>query len=189
MKLLPRGSGRLRAEIGVRNLARRKRVRRILKPLTTGDALAPVPVRAIDRGLPVALSETVSVAERLPRALGVKATSTGQDARTFSVRCEHPSATIRNSEAWGPLTATVPTRRKPVPVSVSVARWVALVPSGRVAKASVDGPSAAAGTLFTLSRTETLFELLPVATSASPSPLRSDTTTAAGLVAPSATGE
>jgi hypothetical protein len=90
--------------------------------------LVPVPVRVTVCGLPVALSEMVTVAVRLPTAAGVKITLIVQLPCTAS---ELPQVDVSGkSEALAPVTAMLLKFKVALPLLVMVTVWAAaLVPT------------------------------------------------------------
>ena len=141
-----------------------------------GAVTTPVPVRPAVCGLPVALSETETVAERAPLALGVK--ETVMEQLLPAARLEPQLFVCWKSAGFVPASVIPEIVRAALPVFVSVTLLVGLVvpticePNGKLA-----GESAAEGALTTpvpvrpavcglpiaLSETETVAERTPLA--------------------------
>ena len=96
---------------------------------TDATGVAPVPERLTECGLPVALSEIVSDAVRLPLAEGLKVTLIAQAAP--AVTLEPQLFVCVKSLAFVPETAIEEMLKSAVPESVRVTTWAEpLVPTG-----------------------------------------------------------
>jgi hypothetical protein len=94
-----------------------------------GGALVPVPVRPTVCGLPAALSEILSTADRAPVTVGEKVTLTEQEFPTVSGfgDCGQSLLEIVKSPLFAPVIATLVTNRSMLPPLVTVTLCAPLV--------------------------------------------------------------
>lgn len=116
-------------------------------PAGGGVVLAPVPLSATWCGLPDALSVTLTLAVRVPAAVGVKVVDTAQEAPAASVLGLSGHVVVRaKSPAFAPVSEMPVIVSAALPVFFSVADWAALVdPTVCEANVRVDGVSETAG--------------------------------------------